>query len=127
LSEDPEWTILALKEYFEALRSADAAAIAAALSSAEKAVNVAEVNAERWRSSANEWRSAMNDRERQFPQRDAVDAADRNLQAQIDDLKAARNLTTGAAMSGERMTTIVLAVLALLVSAGAVIAVVVVH
>jgi hypothetical protein len=55
-----------LKEHFDDLRTADQLAIAAALASAEKAVGVAETNAEKWRDSANEWRSAMNDRERQF-------------------------------------------------------------
>ena len=66
-----------LKEYIEALISAadrryedrfsaQEKAVAAALSSAEKAVDRAEVNAERWRANANEWRAAMTDRERQF-------------------------------------------------------------
>lgn len=41
-------------------------AVAAALAAAEKAVLVAEQNAEKWRTNANEWREAMNDRERNF-------------------------------------------------------------
>ena len=41
-------------------------AISAAMAAAEKAILVAENNAEKWRMNANEWRSAMNDRERQF-------------------------------------------------------------
>jgi hypothetical protein len=44
-------------------------AVVAALAAAKEAVTVAEVNAEKWRESANEWRGAMNDRERQFPTR----------------------------------------------------------
>lgn len=32
----------------------------------EKAIAVAEMNAEKWRMNANEWREAMNDRERNF-------------------------------------------------------------
>lgn len=32
----------------------------------EKALELADVNTEKWRASANEWREAMNDRERKF-------------------------------------------------------------
>jgi hypothetical protein len=125
LTEPRDWSIAALKEHFEALRAADAAAISAALMAAEKAVNVAEINAERWRNSANEWRAAMDDRERRFAQRDAMDSADRNLQAQIDDLKQTRNLITGSKMTTDRATTIALSVIAILVSLGAVIGILV--
>lgn len=41
-------------------------AVAAALAAAEKAVLIAEGNAEKWRTNANEWRASMLDRERQF-------------------------------------------------------------
>lgn len=41
-------------------------AVRAALAAAEKAVAVAQNNAERWQANANEWREAMNDRERNF-------------------------------------------------------------
>lgn len=41
-------------------------AVRAALAAAEKAVSVAQTNAERWQANANEWRSAMTDRERNF-------------------------------------------------------------
>jgi acyl-CoA reductase-like NAD-dependent aldehyde dehydrogenase len=118
-SEDyQDWSIPALKVYFEALRAADAAAISAALSAAEKAVQVAEVNAERWRNSANEWRAAMDDRERRFAQRDAMETADRNLQGQIDDLKPSRQ-------SQQWVVTTVLAAISAFVAIGAVIAVIV--
>ncbi len=49
-------------------------AVLAALAAAEKAVTVAEVNAEKWRSNANEWRGSMDDRERNFARRDSVEA-----------------------------------------------------
>jgi hypothetical protein len=125
LTEPRDWSIAALKEHFEALRAADAAAISAALMAAEKAVNVAEINAERWRNSANEWRAAMDDRERRFAQRDAVDAADRNLQNQISELKVWRDQSGGAKMTTDRATTIALSVVAILVSLGAVIGILV--
>ncbi len=41
-------------------------AITAAMAAAEKAIGIAEANAEKWRTNANEWRAAMNDRERNF-------------------------------------------------------------
>lgn len=66
-----------MKEYLEALINeadkryeqrfvAQEKAVGAALSAAEKAVTLAEANAEKWRTNANEWREAMNDRERNF-------------------------------------------------------------
>ena len=55
-----------IRDYIDKLREADQEAVRAALASAEKAVGVAETNAEKWRNSANEWRSAMGDRERNF-------------------------------------------------------------
>lgn len=58
--------VVSLKEHMEKLREADQNAIRAALAAAEKAVSVAEINAEKWRMNANEWREAMNDRERNF-------------------------------------------------------------
>jgi hypothetical protein len=47
-------------------------AITAALAAAEKAVMVAERNAERWRDSANEWRAAMTDKDRNFVTKSAL-------------------------------------------------------
>jgi len=41
-------------------------AVTAALAAAEKAVLVAERNAEKWRDNANEWRGAMTDKDRNF-------------------------------------------------------------
>lgn len=41
-------------------------AVSAALAAAEKAVGVAERNAEKWRDNANEWRAAMSDKDRNF-------------------------------------------------------------
>jgi hypothetical protein len=118
VAEDSDWTISALKEHFEALRAADAAAISAALMAAEKAVNVAEINAERWRNSANEWRAAMDDRERRFAQRDAMESADKNLQSQIDDLKPSRQ-------SQQWVVTTIVATFSALAAIGAIIAVIV--
>lgn len=90
----------------EQLRSADAAAVSAALAAAEKAVAIAEANAEKWRDNANEWRGAMQDREQKFALRDAMEAAIGNLAAtviagdtalstQINDLKATRSEGVG--------------------------------
>lgn len=73
---DPErsgWTLTTLKQLMDErdrrygeVSEAKERAISAALAAAEKAVHVAEINAEKWRMNANEWREAMNDRERNF-------------------------------------------------------------
>jgi hypothetical protein len=47
-------------------------AIGAALAAAEKAVEVAQRNAEKWRDSANEWRAAMTDKDRNFVTKNAL-------------------------------------------------------
>lgn len=41
-------------------------AVNAQLSASEKAISIAETNAEKWRDNANEWRGAMSDREGKF-------------------------------------------------------------
>lgn len=74
-----EWTVETLKAHFDALREADKQAVSAALAAAEKAVTVAEANAEKWRDNANEWRGAMGDREKDFARRVEVDTAVGNL------------------------------------------------
>lgn len=73
---DPEksgWTLITLKQLMDErdrrygeVSEAKERAISAAMAAAEKAILVAETNAEKWRTNANEWRSAMNDRERNF-------------------------------------------------------------
>lgn len=65
---------VSLKEHFEKLRQSDKEAIALALTAAEKAVAVAEANAEKWRANANEWRGAMTDREKTFATKDELKA-----------------------------------------------------
>lgn len=82
-----EWTVENLKEYIERVLLEKDKAINAALTAAKEAVQVAEVNAEKWRASANEWRSAMNDREKKFPQREEVDIRFLNMQKEIQVLQ----------------------------------------
>jgi hypothetical protein len=48
------------------LSEAKEKALVAALAASDKAVSVAERNAEKWRDSANEWRAAMTDKDRNF-------------------------------------------------------------
>ena len=67
------WTLETLKTLMDErdrrygeVSEAKERAVSAALAAAEKAVNVAEQNAEKWRTNANEWRAAMNDRELNF-------------------------------------------------------------
>lgn len=67
------WTLETLKVLMDErdrrygeVSTAKEEAVRVALSNAEKAVLVAERNAEKWRDNANEWRAAMTDRESQF-------------------------------------------------------------
>ena len=57
---------VSLKEHILTLFHEKDKAIAAALASAKEAVTVAEVNATKWRESANEWRSTMNDKDKTY-------------------------------------------------------------
>ena len=88
VGESTGWTIETLKEHFEEIHkmhdAADALAfdkaekavktameasekaVAAAMAASEKAITVAEVNASKWRESANEWRATMSDKDRNF-------------------------------------------------------------
>jgi len=54
-------------------------AVKDALAASEKAVLVAESNAEKWRANANEWRAAMTDREAKFAMRTDYDAIKERL------------------------------------------------
>ena len=66
------WTVDTLYAHFTALLEAQDKAVKAALASAEKAVDRAEINAEKWRQNANEWRAAMTDRERNFARKETT-------------------------------------------------------
>ena len=57
---------VSLKEHILALFEEKDKAISAALASAKEAVAVAEINAAKWRESANEWRSAMSDKDKTY-------------------------------------------------------------
>jgi hypothetical protein len=77
------WTVETIKAHFDQRFIDSEKAVGAALAAAEKAVNTAfasaekaveksEMNADKWRASANEWRDAMNDREVKFASRTEV-------------------------------------------------------
>jgi hypothetical protein len=65
---------VSLKEHIEKILAEKDKAVNIALAAAKEAVQVAEVNAEKWRANANEWRSAMTDRERTFLARGEFEA-----------------------------------------------------
>ena len=60
------WTPGEVLYHLNALREADHELYKTRFEAQEKAISVAESNAERWRQNANEWRAAMTDRERNF-------------------------------------------------------------
>jgi glyoxylate carboligase len=96
------WTVDTLKALMDErdlrygqLSDAKEKAITAALAAAEKAVSVAELNSEKWRSNANEWRSAMDDREKKFVIKDNFDTTILNLQRDVKEMKESRDRVEG--------------------------------
>lgn len=90
-----EWTLESLRTYFERVVveldrryeqrfTAEAKAVASAMTAAQTAIDKAEANALTWRENANEWRAAMTDREKRFATR-----------SEVDDLKKFRDMTVG--------------------------------
>jgi hypothetical protein len=78
MNESP-WTLETLKILMDErdvryaqVSEAKEKAVAAALAAAQKAVEVAERNAEKWRDNANEWRQAMGDKDRNFVTKNAL-------------------------------------------------------
>jgi hypothetical protein len=75
MEERTLWTAKFLEERdlrYAQLSDAKEKALSAALAASDKAVAVAERNAERWRDSANEWRAAMTDKDRNFVTKNAL-------------------------------------------------------
>lgn len=108
----PESEVAALKELtlalfaekqkaLEAALLAQEKAVTAALDSSDKAIEKAEINAERWRASANEWRGAMSDRDRELPSRREVDAAMSAVEGRLALVERLAD-TNGGRRDGER-------------------------
>jgi hypothetical protein len=81
-----------------------ARALEAALAAAEKANELAQANAEKWRENANEWRGAMQDRDRELPSRREVETLFKGIDARVDAVEAhqdrAGGKSEGIALSG---------------------------
>ena len=60
------WTSGEVLYHLNALRESDHELYQQRFAAQERAIQVAEANAEKWRQNANEWRAAMTDRERNF-------------------------------------------------------------
>jgi hypothetical protein len=113
-----------LREYVDAMFAEREKAIQAALASADRATAKAEMNAEKWRESANEWRGAMSDRDRELPSRREVESAYQALEGRIAALEKSNDRgegrTEGFRLSAGMVTGLLSAVLAivLIVNAG---------
>ena len=92
---DTEWNVATLKEYLEEKLRLQDKAVTVALLAAEKAVAIAEGNAEKWRMNANEWRGAMGDREEKFVQKEHLNPLMGALQKEVDELKTFVNQSQG--------------------------------
>jgi hypothetical protein len=98
------------KDYVDRRFADQQAAVAAALASAEKAVNKSAVEIESWRKASNEWRGAMNDRERNFMPRPEAEAAFKDLSKQISELRTTSDTDTGRDTGISKTFSILLAV-----------------
>jgi len=56
----------------------------------QKAIDKADINAEKWRANANEWRGAMTDREGEFARKPEVDAMFSSIRLEIQSLRESR-------------------------------------
>lgn len=85
---------------------ADAKAVDAALKAAErltstiheasqKAIEKADINAEKWRANANEWRGAMQDRESRFATKPEVESEFKSIRAELVLLRETRSEGVG--------------------------------
>jgi len=99
---DNEWNVATLKEYLEEKIRLQDKAVTVALLSAEKAVAIADNNAEKWRDNANEWRGAMGDREEKFVQKEHLNPMLQGLQKEVDELKTFVNQSTGKTMGYDK-------------------------
>lgn len=82
-----------LKEYFDRILDERTKRFEIALHDAQKAVEIADTNSEKWRSNANEWRAAMDDRERTFARKSDLDVNARDIR----ELRDWRNTMDGKA------------------------------
>ena len=98
-----EWTVGTLKEHLEEKIRLQDKAVTVALLAAEKAVAIAETNAEKWRMNANEWRSAMGDREEKFVQKEHMNPLLTSIQKEVNELKVYVNLSTGKTVGMDKM------------------------
>src|SRR6185436_1476993 len=84
------------------LADAKEKAISAALAAAEKAVQVAEVNSEKWRANANEWRLAMDDREALFVKKETFEGMLAGFTKDIRELKERMDVSQGRGQGYEK-------------------------
>jgi hypothetical protein len=97
-------TMFAEKEKaLQAALLAQEKAVAAALEASDKAITKAEINAEKWRESANEWRGAMSDRDRELPSRREVETAVTAVKASIKPLADYVAAQQGRAVGGREV------------------------
>ena len=89
------WNVVSLKEHLEEKLRLQDKAVTVALLAAEKAVAIAEGNAEKWRMNANEWRGAMGDREEKFVQKEHLTPLLTGLQKEVNEVKTFVNQSQG--------------------------------
>jgi dGTP triphosphohydrolase len=77
-------------------------AVTAALAASDKAINKAEVNAEKWRESANEWRGAMSDRDRELPSRREVETEFSAMRSELKTLSTYMSMNKGGSALVDR-------------------------
>ncbi len=88
MDSESKWTLDALKAYCDQRFDDQEKAVKAALASAERAVEKAEANSQRWQQNANEWRGSMLDREAKFATIATVEARFQGVEAILSDRAA---------------------------------------
>jgi hypothetical protein len=115
---EPDWTLVTLKEHFDALRAADREAVSTALAAAEKAVAAAmaasekailkaETAADKRAEASNEIRGAMVDAQKNFADKAETERRLKNLE---DKDIATANKSIGAAQLWGLAVAVVVAV-----------------
>jgi hypothetical protein len=90
-----KWSPELVLEHLLAIMSANDVRYSEKFISQEKAISIAEMNAEKWRSNANEWRAAMGDREVKFATQAEMDIQFAALRDRLNKLELAKATTEG--------------------------------
>jgi hypothetical protein len=120
-----DWTVDTLKQYYDQRFIDQDRAVTAALNAAKEAVVKAETAANKRFEAQNEFRDQLRDQAATFMPRTEADIRFTNLAEQIANNTSNIDRSGGGASTSQRLVTNVLAAIAILMSAGAIIAIII--